>query len=163
VSEHITSPSAHQSIWTSFSNSEYRHAYNEAHNGDFLASQINSLRVSHGWSQTELAKRIETSQPMICKWETSCEGVRMDSLQKLAAAFDVALLVKFVPFSVLAKEALEARADKAIPSFDDEAPEAIGYSTVRIHPPEPRSRNRDRGKSYLRVNDSVSDIWRVQA
>ena len=138
MSEVIRCPDAHQTMWKALSDKTYRDAFVEGHVGDFLASQIYSLRLARRWTQAELADKAGATQPQICKWESSCEGVRLTSLHKLASAFDVALLVKFVPFSQLAKEALGTRADLSIPSYDNESPEAIGYGSVRVVQPEPR-------------------------
>ena len=145
MSEHISSPSAHLAIWTTFSDREYRVAYNEAHGSDFLASQIHALRAARGWTQGELATRAKVTQPMVCDWEKSCEGIRLSSIYKLASAFDVAVLVKFVPFSQLAREAIDARADGHIPSYDDESPMAIRHSHVVISDPSDRNRPRRQG------------------
>lgn len=127
MSEIIRSPVACRTIWQAFADVDYRHAYAEGHTSDFLASQLHALRTHRGWSQAELASKAKTTQPQICGWESSCEGVRLDTLHKLAEAFDVALVVKFVPFSALAKDAIHARADAKIPSFGEDSSEAIQF------------------------------------
>lgn len=139
MSETIRCPVAHQTMWKALSDKDYRHAFAEGHVSDFLASQIYTLRIAREWNQGELASRAGVTQPMICGWEKG-EGARLSSLFKLAEAFDVALIVKFAPFSQLAKEAISIRADQDIPSYDDESPMAIGYPNVRFSKPEPRNR-----------------------
>ena len=87
MSEIIRSPSAHRTMWKALADKAYRHAYAAAHVGDYLAMQVHSMRVRRGWTQAELADESGNSQPQISKWETSCEGVNLNSLHKLAAAF----------------------------------------------------------------------------
>ena len=157
MSEVIRCPDAHQTMWKALGDKDYREAYAEAFVGDFLASQIHALRTARGWNQTELADKAEATQPMICKWEKSCEGVRLASLHKLASAFDVALVVKFVPFSTLAREAISSRADEPVSSFDDDSREAIGFGAVRVFAPETRMHvERNGGPSdYLQVRPDL--------
>jgi transcriptional regulator with XRE-family HTH domain len=65
-----------------------------------LAYQLRRLRDKKGWSQPELAKRMRTSQNAISRLENPAYGkASLSTLKKLAAIFDVALEVRFVPFS----------------------------------------------------------------
>jgi transcriptional regulator with XRE-family HTH domain len=151
-------------MWAALGDRDYRHAYAEGHVSDFLTSQIHSMRTSRGWSQDDLADKAGVSQPMISGWERSCEGVRLTSLHKLAEAFDVALLVKFAPFSQLAKEAIGARADTAVPSFDDDSRAAIAFPAVRFTvQPAPRRRGRENGneKPYVRQTGLPDNVYAV--
>jgi transcriptional regulator with XRE-family HTH domain len=145
-------------MWKSLADRAYRHAYSAAHVGDFLAMQIHSMRSKREWTQRRLAQESGNTQPQISKFEDSCEGVNLSSLQKLAAAFDVALIVKFVPFSQLTRETIEARADATIPSFDEESPDAVNHGAVRVFQTETRNRavTRNSGASgYLRTEPQV--------
>lgn len=128
----ILSPLEHRKIWSKFSDRDYRQGYAEGHVGDFLASQINSMRSQRNLTQADLALKADVSQPQISTWETSCEGVRLTSLCKIAEAFDVALICKFVPFSSFVKEAIDHSADFNVPSFDDDSVVAISFSTISI-------------------------------
>lgn len=127
-------------MWKALTDRTYRHAFAAAHVGDYLAMQIHSMRTRLRWTQKQLSDRSKVTQPQISNYETSCEGVNLSTLHKLAEAFDVALLVKFVPFSQLARETISARADMTVPSFEDDSPLAINFSEVRILPPEMRAR-----------------------
>src|SRR4051812_26040969 len=120
MSETIHSPSGHNSMWDRLADKAYRHAYSVAHVGDYLAMQIHGMRVRRGWTQKTLAKESETTQPQVSHLEASCEGVQLSTLHKIAAAFDVALVVKFVPFSALVRETVSSQADAVIPSFHEE-------------------------------------------
>lgn len=143
MSEIIHSPNAHHAMWESLNDKEYRHALVAAHVGDFLAIQIHSMRLQRGWTQSRLAKESGNTQPQISNFETSCEGVNLSSLHKLAEAFDVSLIVKFAPFSQSVREMLYAQADASVPSFDDDSEIAISYRTnVSKSNAEPRSPER---------------------
>jgi transcriptional regulator with XRE-family HTH domain len=137
-------------MWKSLTDRAYRQAYSAAHVGDFLAMQIHAMRTKRRWTQKKLAEESGNTQPQISNFETSCEGVTLASLHKLAKAFDVALIVKFVPFSQLARETIEARADVPIPSFDEESPDAINFGSVRVFPSETRRQKGQNGDTYLR-------------
>jgi transcriptional regulator with XRE-family HTH domain len=131
VSEITRSHSADKSIWRSFADRAYRHAYAAAHVGDFLAMQIQAMRMRRNMTQTDLANRLGAGgQPKISKLETSCEGVNLATLQRVAEAFDVGLIVKFAPFSEIARESLSAQADKYIPSYSEESEDAIRNPSV---------------------------------
>lgn len=155
MSEVITSPLAYQATWTQFADREYRQGYAEGHVGDFLATQLRSMRFTRGLSQVDLAKLAHTNQPQISAWEGSCEGINLSSLHRLADVFDVALIVKFAPFSALAREALMVPADRNVPSYVDDSAEAISFGAIqnaKIEPWQPRyeARNGSTKSSYLR-------------
>lgn len=108
------------SIWDAFRDPEYRHAYVSAHIGDTLALQLFSMRRDRGWTQKQLGDAGGIPQSSVSKLETSCENVSLSTLKKLAKAFDVALSVKFVPFSQLARDAATTDHGIAPKSFDDD-------------------------------------------
>jgi transcriptional regulator with XRE-family HTH domain len=60
------------------------------------------LRDREGWSQQELAEKIGSTQNAIYRAENPNYGKQtLSTLKKIAAAFDVALVVRFIPFSEL--------------------------------------------------------------
>lgn len=80
----------------------YRDAYVEANLMQGLAHQIRVNRSMRKWSQADLAEHTggKTKQEVISRLEDPAYGrYTIKTLLKLAAAFDVALMVKFVPFS----------------------------------------------------------------
>lgn len=84
--------------------------------------QIRVMREAREWNQTQLAEKIGTTQNAISRLESSDYGKpNVKTLLRLAEAFDVALLVKFVPFSRFA-EVLDGMSETsvAVPSFDDD-------------------------------------------
>ena len=142
MSEVIRSPDAHRTIWQVLADKDYRDGYAEGQVADFLASQIFSMRTARNWNQAKLADVAGTTQPQICTWEQSCDGIGLTSLHKLASAFDVALTVKFVPFSQMAKEATSVRSDLTVPSFEDDSLEAIRTSSISMQLDTPRHKPR---------------------
>lgn len=67
-----------------------------------LAFQIRSFREREGWSQQFLAEKIDSNQNAVYRAENPNYGKQtVTTLKKIAAAFDVALVVRFVPFSEL--------------------------------------------------------------
>ena len=62
-----------------------------------IATQIKALRESRGWTQAELAERLETSGPVVSLLENpnSKHPPTIQTLLRVAEVFDVALLVRF--------------------------------------------------------------------
>ena len=95
-------------------NKKFRDAYVAEHVKTSVPIQIYILREQRHWNQTQLAERAKTTQTVISRLEDPDYGrLSISSLLKLASAFDVALLVKFVPFTRLFEE------------FEDTSPEAL--------------------------------------
>lgn len=101
-------------IWQRFSDKEYRDSYVSSRINESLSAQIYYLRTQFNWSQYDLAEKSHMAQPRISVLERSCEGVSISTLKKLASAFDVALSIKFVPFSSVAGELISERIDQHI-------------------------------------------------
>jgi len=83
---------------------EYRRGFVEGHAKDTIAFQIRQLRKAEGWEQRDLARELGNPklQPMISRYENPDYGrYSITTLLELAAAFDVALVVRFAPFSEL--------------------------------------------------------------
>lgn len=148
MSENIQTPKAHEVLWDAFSDFEYRRGFAEGHAADFLANQIHTLRVDRGLNQKQLAKAANVTQPQISNWEASCDGITLTSLNKLAEAFDVALIAKFVPFSEAARELFFVRSSAPIASFEDDSIEAIRRSLISISMPQMRP-NSKKGTSHV--------------
>ncbi|MBQ8858982.1 MAG: helix-turn-helix transcriptional regulator [Clostridia bacterium] len=54
-----------------------------------LADKITTLRKSRGWSQEELAERIEVTRQSVSKWESGLSVPDLDKIVALAALFEV--------------------------------------------------------------------------
>ncbi|WP_198008821.1 helix-turn-helix domain-containing protein [Methylocystis rosea] len=106
-------------IWKKMSNKEYRDAFFAADNSNTISAQIATMRHSRKWTQKELADRCGMKQPRISSLEDpEFDNVEIATLQRIASAFDVALLVSFVRFSELARRATDANhSDFNVPEF----------------------------------------------
>lgn len=86
-------------------NSEYRHAYMESAIEQGVAWQIRINRERRGLSQSDLARLIGSKQSAISRVEDESYGRhRLETLVKIANAFDCVLQVRFVPYSKLARD-----------------------------------------------------------
>jgi transcriptional regulator with XRE-family HTH domain len=105
----------------------YRDAFVEEHVKTSLPFQIRALREQpdRQWSQAELGMRAGMRQNAISRLEDAESGTpSISTLLRLARAFDVALLVKFVPFSKLLTEFSDLSFEAlSAPSFEQELPQ----------------------------------------
>jgi transcriptional regulator with XRE-family HTH domain len=104
----------------------YRDAYVEEHVKTSLPFQIRTMREQpeRNWSQAELGSRAGMRQNAISRLEKADYGnLNVNTLLRLASAFDVALLIKFVPFRKLMEEFSDLSTQALeVPSFDFELP-----------------------------------------
>ena len=116
-------------LWAKFSDKEYRHAYLSSAIGQTLSTQIYYLRTRENWSQYDLAEKAHMKQPQISRLEKTCENVSLATLKKIASAFDVALVIKFVPFSKAVKELATENLDQTILNFNKDRMSAISIAS----------------------------------
>jgi transcriptional regulator with XRE-family HTH domain len=104
---------------------EYRHGVVNAQIEVDLPLEIRALRKQRGWTQPELAERAEMKQPRISAMEkTGGANFTLETLKRLAKAFDVALIVKFAPFSELLRWSDRFNPDEFfVPGFEAELPD----------------------------------------
>jgi transcriptional regulator with XRE-family HTH domain len=103
-------------------NKAYRDAYTAEHVKTTTPLQIRTVREQHEWTQGKLAAKAKTTQTAISRTEDPNYGnLTLNNLLKIAAALDVGLLVKLVPFSRLVKEFEDLSPEvMSAPSFMDE-------------------------------------------
>ena len=82
-----------------------------------LAEKIAQLRKQNGWSQEELANRLQVSRQAVSKWEGGASIPDLDKILKLSALFEVTT-------DYLLKDTLEA---------PDAAPAAVLPTTICRH------------------------------
>jgi transcriptional regulator with XRE-family HTH domain len=88
-----------------FQDKEYRHAYADESLSTYIATQIKVLREQRQLTQRELAQRAAMAQPRIAVMEDiNYSSWSINTLRRLAQAFDVRLSVKFENFSSLIPE-----------------------------------------------------------
>jgi transcriptional regulator with XRE-family HTH domain len=77
---------------------KYRDLYVASHINKFIPYQLRALRAARGVTQAELAEGAETKQSVISRIESKgAANLNVQTLLKLASAFDVALVIRFVP------------------------------------------------------------------
>ena len=119
---------------------EYRDAFFSEHINSGVSLQIRANRLARGLTQAELGKRADMKQGHICRLENPDFGTpNLQTLVRLAAAFDCSLIVRFAPFSELVDWTLGI-ADRGlvVPSFDSEFGEP---------PPAPTPVPKNRGQA----------------
>lgn len=79
---------------------ESRAKFVESQISNGIAFQIRALRNRNQWSQPKLAEKIGTTQNQIYRLEKPATAKpTISTLKRIAAVFDVDLVVRFVPFS----------------------------------------------------------------
>lgn len=77
-----------------------REGFVNSHLAKGIAYQIRATRDKLGWSQGQLGHKVNMNQNAISRLESAEYGKpTITTLKRLAAAFDVGLIVRFVPFS----------------------------------------------------------------
>jgi transcriptional regulator with XRE-family HTH domain len=101
---------------------EYRHGLINAQIEIDLPFQIRALRKQQDLTQPELAGLAGMKQSRISKMEKpGGASFTLETLRRLAKAFDVALIVRFARFGELVKWSKEFQPDSfVVPSFDKE-------------------------------------------
>jgi len=112
----------YENIWSDLQDIEYRKEFIEEFINVGIAFQIRGLRNKKKMNQVDLAKLIGVKQPQVSAWENPNYGnYSLNTLKDIAKAFDVGLLVRFVPFSTLANWTLNVTANSIAPSsFSEE-------------------------------------------
>ncbi len=92
-----------EASWSRLENGpDVRTRFVESNLGKHLAYQIRSMRDGKQWTQQELAEKVDMNQNAISRLENPFYGKpTLTTLKRLASAFDVGLVVRFVPFSQL--------------------------------------------------------------
>jgi len=108
-------------LWESLEDVGYRRAYS-AEQTTGLAFQIRQLREKNGWTQERLAELTGKKVSTIARWEDpNGRGYTLNALNSLATAFDVALIVRFAPFSEMVEWIAGLTPERlAPPSFREE-------------------------------------------
>lgn len=101
---------------------EYRHGYADENLNATIATQIKVLREQREWKQEDLANAAGMKQPMISRYENvNYSSWSINTLKKLAEAFDVYLDVRFRSFQELVDLADHFGRDiLQVPKFTDD-------------------------------------------
>jgi transcriptional regulator with XRE-family HTH domain len=112
----------------------------ESHVAKTIAFQVQSMRAKKGWTQEHLASRLGSNQNAVYRLENPYYGKQtLTTLRKVAAEFDVALIVRFAPFSELVDWVGGLSSESlTVPSFDedfDRVRPAAGSEQSKIQQP----------------------------
>ena len=108
-----------EQIWRSLRDAEFRRQFIDEHIDVGIALQIRALRERQVLTQAKLAELLgdKKNQPVISSWEDPSYGkYTLTTLKDLAKAFDVGLLVRFVPFSKLVDWTTDLTGDLMAPA-----------------------------------------------
>ena len=79
-----------------------------------LANDVLRLRLAKGWSQTELARRVNTKQANISRLENGLANPTVGFLRKVGRALGVDLVVRFTPEKTIEKQSTVVYVSSAI-------------------------------------------------
>jgi transcriptional regulator with XRE-family HTH domain len=115
--------SVRQNLIKKFRNRKYREGFVSSHLASNIAAQISLMRAGRSLSQDELAELAGMKQSRISLMENpSYEGFNINTLRRLAAALDVALIVRFVPYGELLGWAINLDEEQLNPASFDHDP-----------------------------------------
>jgi transcriptional regulator with XRE-family HTH domain len=100
----------------------YRKAYIASQINIGIPFQIRALMKARGWTQETLAEKTGMLQPRISGlMKPGKTRPNIETLRRVAEAFDCALIVRFAPFSELARWAEDFEPDSfTVPSFSND-------------------------------------------
>lgn len=108
--------SKNEQMWESLHDPDFRKQLIDEHINVGVAFQIRGLRNRQKLRQEDLAKLLSVKQPLVSAWENPNYGkYTLSTLKDLAKAFDVGLLVRFIPFSALVNWTLNVTPDGIAP------------------------------------------------
>lgn len=132
----VGAPSKVEQIWAKFSAKAYREAFVRSHVISNIAAQLFTLREREKKTQKQLADECGMAQTRISVIENGAsDNLTLNTLTRIAAAFDVALIVRFVAFSEVAQWVANVTEDKLAPpefgndklSFETLSGDAISF------------------------------------
>jgi transcriptional regulator with XRE-family HTH domain len=145
---------------------EYRHAYADENLNATIATQIKVLREQRDWKQEDLAEEAGMKQPMISRYENvNYSSWSINTLKKLAEAFDVYLDVRFRSFRELVDVADHfSREILQVPKFTEdpcffEAVEETAKEDKDLPPPEEVAPKQKVSIEHFIGRSILSDWW----
>ena len=130
-------------LWEKLQEKKYCDSFVEGQIKTGLPFQIRAMRNTRGWTQADLGRRVGMPQAIISRIENPDSGhASLKTFLRVASAFDVALIVRFAPYSELASwvegKPYEVRGLSpeylAVPGFNDEVSRSQAQLQVVITP-----------------------------
>jgi transcriptional regulator with XRE-family HTH domain len=125
----------------------FRNAYVAEHVRRGVAYQIRALRDQRGWNQGQFAKELGKPQSVVSRLEDPSYGkYTVQTLLEISSVFDVALQVRFVPYSKFLRQARD-----------------VSVAALRVETFERELESMSRGKilrpaSEIRLSDEIPVI-----
>ena len=114
-------PSKMASLWKKLRNKKFRDAFVASQFKRSIPFQITAIRKKLGWSQEQLAKAAKLTQGAISRAENPDYGnLTFNSVLRIAAGLDVAVVIEFLPFSKLLDIFENRSEDFASSTFEQE-------------------------------------------
>ena len=130
-------------IFSKLKDPEYRKAFVASQINIAIPFQIRGLLKSRGWKQEDLANRTGMLQPRISALLTPGKArPNIETLRRIAEAFDCGLEVRLVPFSALVHQSeIFDPENFSIPTFDEELRQAEEREDIdALRKPNPHHR-----------------------
>src|SRR4030042_2488923 len=121
---------AYNQIWESIQDKESRKQFIDEHINVGITFQIYGIRQRQKLTQKGLAELLGDTkkQPLISSWENPNYGrYTLNTLKDLAKAFDVGLLVRFVPFSKMIDWTINLTGEVIAPASFTEEQSSIDF------------------------------------
>jgi transcriptional regulator with XRE-family HTH domain len=115
----------------------YRAAYVGEHVRRGIATQIRAMRDQRGWNQGKLSSELGKPQSVVSRLEDPSYGkVTVQTLLEVAATFDVALQIRFVPFSSFLQQTrdVSTHSMRVVSFSDDSFTSRSSSRAIRINP-----------------------------
>jgi len=158
--------SLHEELIKTRNDKEYRHGYADENLNATIATQIKVLREQREWKQEDLANAAGMKQPMISRYENvNYSSWSINTLKKLAEAFDVYLDVRFRSFRELVdladhfgRDILQVPKFTEDPYFVETAKEAA-EENKELSPPKEVAVKHKVSIEHLLPRSILSDLW----
>ena len=153
-----------EQMWESLRDPEFRKQLIDEHINVGVAFQVRGLRNRQKLTQENLGELLSVKQPLVSAWENPNYGkYTLNTLKDLAEAFDVGLLVRFVPFSTLVNWTLNVTPNAiAPPNFAEEEQYHVATPDLAVSNPID-TKDTDVYEPNLRNIPSLSTVERELA
>lgn len=147
------SPKPPSNLWGQLAESkEFREEFSALQLKRGVAFQIRALLKQRGWTQSELAEHANLTQGVVSRAQSPDYGnLTINTINRIAAGFDVAFLGRFVPFSELVEWFEKLSEDSVrVESFENEwqTPKKV----------KPRKSKRRRHRTGAKIASILSQV-----
>ena len=124
-----------QKLFDKLQRKAYRASYVGEHVRRGISYQIRALRDQREWNQGDLSRELGKPQSVVCRLEDPGYGkVTVQTLLEVASAFDVALQVRFVPFSTFLQQSRDVSPTSMKATSFNEEMKSRGALTLKLAP-----------------------------